>query len=167
MIWELRPWKPSDAPSIARYADNPKIAEKLRNVFPHPYSLADAEHYIRSCIEADESRQLSRAIIVDSHAAGSIAAVLGNDVYCKSVELGYWLAEPYWGQGIMTQVIRRTCADVFNRYDVVRIYAEPFAHNAASRRVLEKAGFHLEGVLERSVFKNGAFGDTCVYALLR
>lgn len=163
----LRPWQSGDIESVQRYADNAKIAANLRDVFPHPYTLEDARWYVDSCISGSEDRQLCRAIVVDGQAVGSIGIFLKDDVYRKSAELGYWLGEPFWGQGIMTGAVRRICEEAFLRYDLVRIFAEPFAHNTGSRRVLEKAGFQLEGVLRKSVCKNGKIGDSCIYALIR
>ena len=168
MDFILRPWRREDAPDVARYADNDRIARNLRDVFPHPYTLADAQGFVNSCVEGDETKQLCRTIEVDGCAAGSIALLRGSDVYRRNAELGYWLAEDYWGKGIMTRAVRQICREGFVQWpDVVRIYAEPFACNAGSRQVLEKAGFSLEGVLRRSVFKRGEVGDSCIYALLR
>jgi len=92
---------------------------------------------------------------------------LGSDVYRRSAELGYWLGEPFWGRGIMTAAVETMCREGFAAWDIVRIHAEAFARNAASRRVLEKAGFALEGTLRRSVYKNGEMLDSCIYALVR
>ena len=167
MEFELRPWRAEDAESIARYADNPKIAANLRNVFPSPYTLEDARGFVQGCIEADPNRQCTRAIVTGGEAVGSIGLFFGDDVACKSAELGYWLAEPYWGQGVMSAAIRQLCAFAFDTYGLCRIHAEPFAHNAGSRRALEKAGFTLEGVLKNSVYKNGVLCDSCLYALTR
>ncbi len=167
MDFLLREWRPEDAISVARCADNEKIARNLRDVFPCPYTLQDAADYINSCIAADENRQLCRAIAVNGEAAGSIGLFLGGDVYRKSAELGYWLAEDYWGRGVMTAAVKQLCAEVFSRWDIARIYAEPFARNTGSRRVLEKAGFTLEGIMKKGVYKNGALEDYCMYALLR
>ena len=167
MDFILREWRQSDAADVVRYADNEKIARNLRDVFPHPYTLADAENFINSCLEADETCQLFRAITVDGHAVGSVGLLLGRDVYQKNAELGYWLAEDFWGRGIMTQTVRQICREGFSRWDIQRIYAEPFAYNIASRRVLEKAGFTLEGIMRQGVFKRGQVCDSCMYALLR
>ena len=100
-------------------------------------------------------------------AVGSIGLFLGSDVYRRSAELGYWLGEPFWGRGIMTAAVETMCREGFAAWGIVRIHAEPFARNAASRRVLEKAGFALEGTLRRSVYKNGEMLDSCIYALVR
>ncbi|MBC8570342.1 GNAT family N-acetyltransferase [Zongyangia hominis] len=167
MEFSLRPWLLTDVPSVLKYADNEKIAANLRDVFPHPYTEADAVGYVSSCIGAGEERQLTRAIVVGGEAVGSIGIFLQEDVYRKSGELGYWLAEPFWGKGVMTRAIRRLCGEAFARYDIVRIYAEPYASNMGSRRALEKAGFTLEGVLRQSVYKRGRLLDSCIYSLLK
>ena len=163
----LRPWQRSDAKSIAAAADNPKIAANLRNVFPSPYTLADAEWFVGDCITQGETRQLMRAIVIDGRAAGSISISVKDDVYERSAELGYWLAEEHWGQGVMTEAVRQICREAFDRFDILRIFAEPFADNSGSRRVLEKAGFTCEGTMRNGVFKNGRIGSYCMYALLR
>ena len=167
MEFILRPWQREDAADVARYADNGKIARNLRDVFPHPYTLADAREFIESCIAADEENALFRAIEADGRAVGSAALCLGSDVYQKTAELGYWLAEDFWGKGIMTEAVKQLCREGFSRWNIQRIYAEPFAHNAGSRRVLEKVGFSLEGVMRRGVYKRGQVFDFCMYALLR
>ena len=167
MEFELRPWRLEDAAIMAVYADNEKVARNLRDVFPHPYAPENAEQFIHSCLAAEEGQALFRAITVDGQAVGSIALTRGGDVYRRSAELGYWLAEPHWGKGIMTGAVRRICAEGFARWDIVRIFAEPYAYNTPSRRVLEKAGFALEGVLRQSVWKRGQLLDSCMYALLR
>ena len=163
----LRPWREGDENSIARYADNQKIAANLRDVFPWPYSRQDAVDFVAGCVQNEGRGQLCRAIVVDGAAVGSISLTLGSDVYRRSAELGYWLGEPFWGRGIMTAVVTAMCREGFGTWDIVRIHAEPFARNAASRRVLEKAGFTLEGTLRQSVYKNGEMLDSCIYALLR
>ena len=167
MDFILREWRREDAADVARYADNEKIARNLRDVFPHPYTLADARGFVDICVTGDPEITLFRAIEADGHVIGSIALSRGSDVYQKTAELGYWLAEEFWGKGIMTRAVRQLCREGFSRWDIARIYAEPFAHNAPSRRVLEKAGFTLEGIMRRGVYKRGRVCDYCMYALLR
>lgn len=167
MNWQLRAWRTGDAPDVALYANNPRIAENLRDVFPHPYALSDAQSYIRACLDGDGGGKICMAIQVDGHVVGSVGVFLQGDVYRRSAELGYWLAEEYWGRGIMTGAVEQICAAAFESWDIVRIFAEPYAHNRGSRRVLEKAGFSLEGVLRSSVTKHGKTFDSCMYALLR
>lgn len=163
----LREWQQDDAEAVALAANNQKIAENLRNAFPYPYTLEDAIWYVNGCIARRDERQITRAIVVEGVVAGSIGVFAQTDVYEKSAELGYWLSEEYWGQGIMTAAVRQICREAFARFDLLRIYAEPFAHNQGSRRVLEKAGFTCEGTMRNGVFKNGQVHSYCMYALLR
>ncbi len=167
MEFTLRPWRPEDAESVAQLADNKKIASNLRDLFPHPYTPDNARAYIAKCILADETKDILYAVDIGGRAAGSIGVFKKDDVYRKSAELGYWLGEPYWGKGVMTRAVYLMCRIAFSRLDIVRIAAEPFERNKASRRVLEKAGFELEGILKKNVFKDGVLGDSCVYARIR
>ena len=106
------------------------------------------------------------AIAVDGRLAGSIGIFREKDVYQKSAELGYWLGRDYWGRGIMTWSVGKICAEALEQWDIVRIFAEPFARNLGSRRVLEKNGFRLEGIKKKSVYKAGELLDSCMYALV-
>lgn len=163
----LRKWRIEDAPDIARAANDPDIAMNLRNSFPHPYSLEDAKWFINDCISKEGQRQITRAIEVDGKAVGSIGIFCMEDVYERSAELGYWLAAGYWRRGITSQAVQMICREAFAAFDIVRIFAEPFAHNAGSRRVLEKAGFTYEGTMRDGVYKNGEIHSYCMYSLLR
>ncbi|UWJ23541.1 GCN5-related N-acetyltransferase [Methanosarcina mazei TMA] len=98
---------------------------------------------------------------------GSIALFIKNDVYCRSAEIAYWLGEPFWGRGIMSEAIKQLCQTAFEQYDIVRIFAEPYAHNFGSRKALEKAGFVLEGIMKKGIYKNGNYFDYCMYALIK
>lgn len=167
MDFTLEKWAEAYAPHVAEYADNPKIACNLRDGFPSPYTLRDAEDFIRAFMAAEERLQCVRAIAAGGKAIGSIGVFLKDDVYRKSAEIGYWLGEPFWGKGIMSSAIRQISDYAFEQYDIVRIFAEPFADNAGSRKALEKAGFQLEGILQKSVYKNGVFHDSCMYARIR
>lgn len=167
MNFLLRPWRTEDAEALVKAADNPKIAANLRNVFPSPYTLADANWFINDCISKGDSHGFTWAIEVDGKAAGGIGVTLLNDVYEKSAELGYWLSEEYWRQGIMSQAVQIICREAFKTFDIIRIFAEPFAHNAGSRGVLEKAGFTYEGTMRNGVYKNGQVYSYCIYSLLK
>lgn len=167
MEFELRPLSESDAESIAMHANNKKIADNLTNAFPHPYAIGDARAFISDCIKKEGNKQLIRAIIVDGEAAGTIGVFVKDDIHERSAELGYWLSEKFWGSGIVTEAAKRMTALAFETFDIIRIYAEPFEYNTGSKRVLEKAGFALEGVLRKSVAKNGKTFDSCIYALTK
>ena len=167
MEFRLRKWRYEDAESIAAHANNPHIAQYLRDAFPYPYAEKDARAYIRKCMECDEDKMLCLAIDIDGKACGSIGVFVKEDIYRKSAELGYWLGEPFWGNKIMSRAVSEICSLAFSRLNVVRLFAEPFACNAASRKVLENAGFRLEAQLEKSIYKNGRLGDSCIYTLIR
>lgn len=164
---KLRPWRIEDAPDLQRCADDPAVARNLRDVFPHPYTLQDAQDFLSLCLACSPAQQRCYAIVAEGSLVGSISLARGADVYRKSAELGYWLAREHWGCGLMTEAVRQICREGFAEMDIVRIYAEPYAGNLGSRRVLEKNGFTLEGVLRQGAYKNGQFLDYCVYGLLK
>lgn len=167
MEFYLRPFEKSDAESIAWHANNKKIADNVRNQFPHPYSVQDAEEFIGDCIQKGDEKQLIRAIVIDGEAVGCVGIILKEDVYSRSAEIGYWLSETYWGNGIASGAAGQILELGFERYDIVRVFSEVFEYNKASCRVLEKAGFTLEGILRKSVTKNGRTFDSCIYALVK
>lgn len=167
MDFSLEKWQPSFAGSVTESANDARVARFLRDSFPYPYSPEDAEAFIAFAREENGRGEFYRAIVADGKAVGGIAVTRGADVYKKSGELGYWLAPAVWGRGVMTRAVREICKEVFETTDIVRIFAEPFSVNAASCRVLEKNGFAKEGIKRKSVFKNGAFYDSIVYARIK
>jgi RimJ/RimL family protein N-acetyltransferase len=160
----IRDWKIEDAPSIAKYANNRKIWMNLRDAFPHPYSLHDAEAFISRVVKSDQAHLF--AIATQSEAIGGIGFVPGKDVHRYTAELGYWLAEPFWGKGIMTQAVRSLAAYAMHDLRLHRLYAEPYSTNPASMRVLEKAGFICEGRLRSNAFKDGKVLDQFIYSVI-
>jgi ribosomal-protein-alanine N-acetyltransferase len=158
----IRDWRMEDAPSIAKYANNRKIWINLRDAFPYPYSLQDAESFISRIIETDSITVF--AIATQSEAIGSIGLMVGKDVHRYTAEMGYWLAEPFWGKGIMTQAVKSMTSYAIRNLKLHRIYAEPYSTNPASVKVLEKAGFRCEGLLRSNVFKDGKVLDQFLYS---
>lgn len=161
----VRPYRVSDAASVASVANDRRIWLQLRDLFPHPYQLADAEAYIGRVVPDDPPR--SFAIVVDRRAVGGVGFQLMTDVNRRSAEIGYWLGAEYWGRDIATEAVTLATAWAFDAHGLLRIFAQPFAGNAASRRVLEKAGYQLEGLMRRSAVKDGEVRDQCLYARLR
>jgi RimJ/RimL family protein N-acetyltransferase len=160
----VRSWRSEDAAGIVRYANNYKIWLNLRDAFPHPYTAQHARDFIRSV--KNRSPETTFAIAVDDEAVGSIGFVLHPDVERVSAEIGYWLAEPFWGRGIVTDALAAVTKYALDTHQLTRIYAVPFASNAASCRVLEKAGYMLEARLRRSAVKNGQITDQMQYAFI-
>ena len=161
----LRHWKPDDLDNLVKFANNKKIADKLTDAFPHPYSRGNGISYINTFKDDNPARVF--AIEVNGIACGSIGIYLQNDIHRKNAEIGYWLGEEYWGKGIITEAITRMIEHGFKSFDVNRIYARPFSTNPASARALEKAGMKLEARLEKSLFKNGQFLDELIYSILK
>lgn len=167
MEFTLKKLEIADAQSIAKYANNERIANNVRNIFPYPYTLEDACAFIHDCQNSEEKCQYIRAIVINQQAVGVIGCTRQIDVHCKSSEIGYWLGEEFWGKGIMADAVKQIIREVFRCHDVVRIFAEIFAYNAGSIKVLEKAGFQLEGKLRSSIYKNGAISDSYIYGLIK
>lgn len=159
----LRPWKSTDAPSLVKYANNPEIAKNLTDAFPHPYTIENAYAFINMVSEKNPLSVF--AIEIDCEAAGGIGLHPQHDIQRKNAELGYWLAETYWGQGIITQAIDKIVAYGFTHLDINRIFARPFGSNLASQRVLEKTGFTLEARFDKTLIKNGVYEDELIYAV--
>ena len=158
----LRPLGAADAPSLARHAADDDVWRNLRDRFPHPYTLADAEAYIAAV--AGRPRPTSFGIVVDGEAAGTVTLMLGEDIARHTAEIGYWLGRAFRGRGVITEAVRAATRHAFTELGMHRVFAVPFAHNAASCRVLEKAGYVLEGRMRRSAVKEGAILDQWLYA---
>lgn len=159
----LRPWRTGDEASLVVHANNRDVWLNLRDQFPHPYTPADAQAWVQ--LASKQARWTSLAIEVDSEAAGGVGLTLRDDVERVSAEIGYWLGPRFWNRGIATAVVRAVTEYGFDEFSLTRIYALPFATNAASQRVLEKAGYRREGVLRRSAIKNGVVLDQVLYAI--
>jgi len=147
--------------------NNRKVQDNLRDGLPYPYTPADAEEYIASMLAADETQTFAFAITADGAVIGSIGVFRRGNIHFRTAELGYYIGEPYWGKGYATSAVKQVCRYVFEHSDIIRIFAEPFAYNKASCRVLEKAGFQLEGILRSNAVKNGTILDMNLYALVR
>jgi ribosomal-protein-alanine N-acetyltransferase len=161
----LRRWRPDDLDALVHYANNRKIWLNLRDRFPHPYTRSDAEAWIAFCLtEAEPILQF--AIEYRREAIGGIGFERHIDVHRFTAEVGYWIAEPFWGQGIASAALQRATDYGFNRLNLERIEAMVFAGNAASARALEKNGYSFEGRLQRSVFKDGRFLYGLLYSRL-
>jgi RimJ/RimL family protein N-acetyltransferase len=165
MQFTLRPWQMHDLDSLVEYADNFNIARNLADQFPHPYKIENGKTFIRLAMSHSPVRIF--AIDINGKASGGIGIHPQTDIYRKNAELGYWLAEPFWGKGLITRAILEMVEYGFNNFDINRIFARPFGHNIASQKALEKAGFILEARLSKTFFKNGEYLDELIYARRR
>ena len=162
--WVVRPFRPDDISAIVKYANNLNVWRQLTDRFPHPYTEEDAEAWITWAQK--QKPETNFAIASEKELIGGIGLHLQEDVYHRSAMLGYWLGEPYWGRGITTRAVRAVTEWAFSELDLLRIYAYVFESNPASSRVLEKAGYTLEGTLRQSVVKDGQVMDQLLYAIL-
>ena len=161
----IREWARSDKPALVRFANNRNIWRNLAHIFPHPYTDADADGWFSFLAGMPEPT--SWAIEVDGLAVGSVGVRLGQGIFVKTAEFGYWLAEPYWGRGIMTDAVKTVSRHAMRRFGLIRLEAPVFEWNPASMRVLEKCGFVREGVLRASALKDGQVIDRVLYALVQ
>lgn len=161
----VRSWAQTDADALARHANNRAVSMQLRDRFPYPYGPEQARAFL-GWITAQPAPTVW-AIEVDGEAAGGIGIELRTDVERVSAEIGYWLGESVWGRGIATDALKAVTAEVFQRFDLTRVFAVPFADHAASIRVLEKAGYVREGHMRRSAIKHGVVRDQALYATYR
>ncbi|MFA5754038.1 MAG: GNAT family protein [Patescibacteria group bacterium] len=163
----LRPWCLDDAASLARHINHPKISLYTLSI-PYPYTPKDA----RSWLSKLEKRQadpsggsLYWAIEIDGQAVGGVS--LRHIIARHKAEIGYWLGAAYWGQGIMSEVVKNIKSFAFKTLKLKRLWAGCFTINPASRRVLEKNGFELEGVLRKEHKKQGKFVDDCILSVVK
>ena len=159
--YRLRKWQKDDVKSLTKYANNWKVAQYLTDKFPHPYTAAHAMQYLTF---ASQQPHLF-AIEINEEACGSIGLHPQDDIHRKSVELGYWLGEPYWGQGVVTAAVKEIVAYGFKNLAINRVYARPFGTNEASKRVLVKAGFKQEAKLANAIWKKDRYEDEYIYTI--
>jgi len=158
----LRCFGESDQFRLVELCNNINIWNNVRDLLPHPYSDEHAIEFVQNCRQ--ENPQYTFAIDYNGELAGCTGLVKQTDVYKLTAEIGYWIGEPYWGLGIATTAVELLTEYGFHQLGLVRIYSGVFDFNTASRRVLEKAGFKLEGIFEKSVIKNGKICDEYRYA---
>ena len=161
----LRPWRRTDAESLARHANDRDVWRNMRDRFPHPYTLKDAKEWLAFVATVPSGTNF--AIEVDGEAVGGISFEPLADVFRIGAELGYWLGQAHWGKGITTDAVRAVTEHLFAHFGFVRVQASVFSWNPASGRVLEKAGYVLEATNRRAMIKEGEVGDRLLYVRLR
>ena len=159
----VRRWRARDAGSIVRYANNYNVSRYLRDRFPYPYTMAHARSFLAGAV-GDDGDETKFAIDVDGEAVGGIGIIPGTDIERFSAEIGYWLGEPFWGRGIVSEAVNLVTERAFERLNLLRIYALAFPENAGSVRVLEKAGYEREGFMRSGAVKEGRVYDQLLYA---
>jgi len=161
----IRPLRYADRERLAKLANNKKIWLNVRDMFPHPYTIEDAEKFIDTVKQRDP--QVTFAIEYDFKFVGAIGLVLQQDVYRFSAEIGYWMGEPYWGKGIATQAVSLLSKYAFEELNMEKLFAGVFEGNVGSKKVLLKCGFQQEGIAKKAIFKNKKFMDELRFGKVR
>ena len=161
----IREFFTEDVDSLVKYANNYSVSRYLRDAFPFPYTEKDAMRWID--IVMHDKFNLTFAIADEQELIGGIGAMPNQDVNRFTAEIGYWLAEPFWNKGIISKAVSTFCGYLFNNYNFNHLTASIYEGNDASMRVVQKAGFILEGVLRKNVYKENKFLDQYIYGLLK
>lgn len=167
MQYQIRPWCLDDAKDLATSLNNKNILKNLSDGIPYPYTIEDAKEYITAMMNVDKNETFAFAITVNNRVIGSITAFRGTNAQKLSAEIGYYIAESFWGQGITTKALKDICKHIFETTNIIRIFANIFSQNDASARVLEKCKFTYEGTLRKCFLKGTETLDLKVYSLLR
>ena len=161
----IRALRYADKERLAHLANSKKIWRNLRDMFPHPYRVDDAVRFIDSVKQQDP--QVTFAIDYQHQLAGVIGMILQQDVYRHNAEVGYWIGEKYWKQGIASAALKMICGYAFKDLKVERLFAGIFEGNKGSQRVLEKCGFRQEGIMRKAVFKENKYLNEVRFGLLK
>lgn len=160
----LRPWQKQDAQELASVANNKNIWNNVRDALPSPYTVMDALQWISHVNE--QKPPLNFAIVYQGQVVGSIGCKPKDDVSRRTIEIGYFVGENYWGRGVATEAVRLLVDFIETRMDVLRIYAHVFAGNKPSMKVLQKNGFYLEAINRKAAFKNNELLDDYIWVRL-
>ena len=163
MEFKLRPWKTTDRESLVQHANNWNISKNMTDLFPFPYTLENADKFIEMASKDEPTRFF--AIEINHEAVGGIGLHPQSDIQRMNAELGYWLSETYWGNGIIPKAIHEIVEYGFSNFDINRIFARPFGTNLASQKVLEKCGFLFEAKIKNGLIKNGMLVDELIYCV--
>lgn len=150
----LRVPRKLDAQSLSAHINNKNIYNVTSHI-PYPYSESDFFEWFGG-VEKDHSmdypNSVNFVIDVDGSAIGGIG--LQRIQKKHKAELGYWLSEDYWGKGIMTRAVNAVVKFGFDELQLVRIFTHIYEENLGSKKVVEKCGFELEGLLRNDTIKN-------------
>ena len=162
----IRPWKKADKIPLLQLVNNKKIWDNVRDRLPFPYTEKDADEWLK--LNVGITPVLNYVIEVDGKFAGSIGMVPCEDVHRCNMEIGYWMGEPYWNKGIITEAISQIVEIIWNDYpEVIRIFANVYEFNNASMKALLKNDFALEAIHKKAVIKNNLLMDEYLWVKLR
>lgn len=163
----LRQWQLEDEQSLVRHANDRRVSIDLRDRFPFPYTAGHAKEWLARTVPADPPTNLAITDPATGEAVGGVTLMLQTDIERINAEIGYWLGVAYWGRGMMSSAVKAMTTYAFDALGLERVFAIAFTRNAASARVLEKAGFRREGKLLHSAIKEGVVLDQFLYAVTK
>lgn len=165
--FRLRPLSYEDIDALVKHADNPKIAKNLMDRFPHPYTREEGFKFIETALKHSPSHILAIAELKTNQLIGAVGVHPQEDIFKKNAELGIWLGEEYWGQGIGRAAVLQIIDHGFKSFSIDRIFARVYGSNTASQRLMESAGLVLEGRFEKTLYKMDQYEDEFIYAIRR
>ena len=163
--YKIREFQNDDVESLVKQDNNAEVSKYMRDSFPYPYTKENAVEWINFFKKSYSS--LFFAITDENELIGGIGAVPQTDVHRFSAEVGFWLGQSHWNKRIISKALPLFCNYLFTNFSFNRIFANVFEGNEASRKILEKTGFVLEGIQRKSVFKNNKFVNHYIYGLLK
>jgi [ribosomal protein S5]-alanine N-acetyltransferase len=165
----LSEFQPSDQAAVLEHLREKEIYDRTLRI-PYPYTQAHFQAWMEIVKKATEEqgRPVHWAIRdADAFLIGGCGFSEFEIGKSHRAEIGYWLAKPYWGRGIMSAVVCRACAIAFAEFGLVKIVAHVFAGNGASAKVLQKCGFQQEGYLRKHHLKDGRYLDARLFGLVK
>ena len=163
--FRLREWMLTDGVSLAKHINNVKIWNNVRDGLPYPYTILDADKYIRMVQVLPYVQNF--AIEIAGETVGGVGIAPLTEVERLSAEVGYWLGEDYWNRGIMSEAVALLVDYVFRETQIIRLFASVYDYNNASMKVLEKVGFTRQAILRDAAIKNGRVIDMYYYDLVK
>lgn len=162
----LRPIVTADAPEIEKLAGAREVADGTLTI-PHPYPNGAANQWM-AAHQADHERTGSIVLAITRRDSGALCGTIGLHIEPnhQRAELGYWIGVPYWNRGYVTEAARALIDYGFRTLGLRRIFAQHYANNPASGRVLRKLGMRHEGRLRQHIHKWDEFRDLEVYGIL-
>jgi len=164
----LAPIEKEDLETLVLHLNDLELYRNTLSI-PHPYTMNDAINYFRQVrnFERKYGKRKEWSIRYNSRLIGGAGALMNYGPDSHKTEIGYWLASPYRGKGMMSAAVMALTRQLFSEWGFVRLEANVFSYNPASCRVLEKCGFEQEGVLKKFCKKDGEYLDTFLYSLLK
>ena len=162
---EFRLYNLDYAGTFAQIRNNPAILDNGYDKTPNPFTEQDAINFINIQLNKKPSQRF--LIFCNNEMAGEIGITIQDDVHRLCAEIGYFIAEPFWGKGLATEAIKKMTEYTFATFEIVRIIAGVFDFNKASMKALEKNGYYLESIRKKSVIKKGQIIDDYIWVKLK